>query len=619
MLRISTFLFLGLIGLGSLSGYGQSGTELNYNVSIDLLDLQQDELPVSFRVNNIPSDTVVFAMPSIVPGTYSIYDFGRFVESIHALSTSGDTLAVSRLDTNRWQITHQKGEDIQVEYRISDTFDHNDYTEIFEPAGTSFEVGENFVLNLFGMVGFLDEYEDSPYELRIIKPDGFYGSSSMPGIDRRDSMDVFTAPDYFTLHDNPILYAEPDTATLNVSGLKVEMAVYSPSGMVTAKEALNAVAPVLKATGEYLDGEMPVDHYNILLYLASRNNPVGGYGALEHNHSTVVILPDLSVSLISSSLREVVAHEFLHIITPLNIHSEYIHNYDFLDPKMSRHLWLYEGCTEYFAHLVQVRDDLYTDMEFMNVLQKKMAQAERYGNSVSFTEMSRGALDQYSSMYGNVYQKGPLICMCTDLEIRRLTDGKMDIGLLMDTLSQKYGPDKPFIDSLLFDEIASLTHPEMKDFFDRYVAGNEPLPYERLFAEAGYVYKDSTQVPTPMLAGVQLDLAPDSQHLKVVNTEGITELGKELKIKEGDVILSWNDRPMNVSTFNTSLMNYLSSAKKGDKLVVEVLRSDDSGKERRKELKARVITKQTTEYNLIRPEEDAGKKELKFREQWLSN
>jgi predicted metalloprotease with PDZ domain len=37
--------------------------------------------------------------------------------------------------------------------------------------------------------------------------------------------------------------------------------------------------------------------------------------------------------------------------TPLSIHSKEIQDFDYNDPKMSQHLWMYEGVTEYFANL----------------------------------------------------------------------------------------------------------------------------------------------------------------------------------------------------------------------------------------------------------------------------
>jgi predicted metalloprotease with PDZ domain len=50
------------------------------------------------------------------------------------------------------------------------------------------------------------------------------------------------------------------------------------------------------------------------------------------------------------SMMDVVSHEFFHIVT----HLAFIlkkPRFDYNDPKMSEHLWMYEGVTEYFANL----------------------------------------------------------------------------------------------------------------------------------------------------------------------------------------------------------------------------------------------------------------------------
>jgi predicted metalloprotease with PDZ domain len=53
-------------------------------------------------------------------------------------------------------------------------------------------------------------------------------------------------------------------------------------------------------------------------------------------------------------MMDVVSHEFFHIVTPLSIHSKEIHILIIMT-KMSEHLWMYEGVTEYFANLFQIR------------------------------------------------------------------------------------------------------------------------------------------------------------------------------------------------------------------------------------------------------------------------
>jgi hypothetical protein len=58
-------------------------------------------------------------------------------------------------------------------------------------------------------------------------------------------------------------------------------------------------------------------------------------------------------------VTDIAAHEFFHVVTPLNIHSEIIEHFNFvMTPVPSRHLWLYEGTTEWAAHAMQLRAGL---------------------------------------------------------------------------------------------------------------------------------------------------------------------------------------------------------------------------------------------------------------------
>ena len=81
---------------------------------------------------------------------------------------------------------------------------------------------------------------------------------------------------------------------------------------------------------------------------------------------------DMDPKLLGQNVRDFAAHEFFHIITPLSIHSEEIGNFDYSDPKMSKHLWLYEGVTEYFAGHVQVRQGLMKLDDYIDVIHGKI-------------------------------------------------------------------------------------------------------------------------------------------------------------------------------------------------------------------------------------------------------
>ena len=157
---------------------------------------------------------------------------------------------------------------------------------------------------------------------------------------------------------------------------------------------------------------------------------------------------------------DIVSHEFFHIVTPLTIHSKEIQYFDFNDPKMSMHLWMYEGTTEYFANLFQIQQGLISEEEFYKRLMDKVGNANSYDDDMSFTVMSKNILEEpYKDNYANVYEKGALINMALDIRLRELSGGEKGILWLMKELSKKYGESIPFEDDSLINEMVNRTYP----------------------------------------------------------------------------------------------------------------------------------------------------------------
>lgn len=325
-----------------------------------------------------------------------------------------------------------------------------------------------------------------------------------------------------------------------VGNTRIAISVFSPNGVVKSRAVLKEVEELFPAAAEYLGGSLPVDQYTILIYLASGPSMSGGMGALEHNTSTVFVLPEVEIKLIASTIRDVTAHEFFHIVTPLNIHSEQIDDYDFMNPQMSAHLWLYEGCTEYAAQHVQVKQGMVSMKDFLDVMQNKMVNASYYDTGLAFTELSKKALGEHEDQYGNVYEKGALIGMALDLKLRKLSEGAYGTQNLMKDLSEAYGPNKPFIDSTLFSVMAEVSgYPEIENFLTRYVGGGEPLPYTELLQYAGIAYRDSITEMTVSGGNISLGYNPKSDRLVVVNTTDMDSFGQALGFQEGDELISW--------------------------------------------------------------------------------
>ena len=95
-----------------------------------------------------------------------------------------------------------------------------------------------------------------------------------------------------------------------------------------------------------------------------------------------------------------------HILT-LGLHSEEIGDFNYINPKMSKHLWLYE-VTEYFAGISQVKGGVITKDEYVrSVLKGKIKSAEKPPTKkISFTEMSENVLQNpYKRQYNQVYRR----------------------------------------------------------------------------------------------------------------------------------------------------------------------------------------------------------------------
>lgn len=530
-----------------------------YIYRVDLVNVKDDKVMVSLTTPKIRDNETIFYMPKIVPGTYAIADYGRMVSDLKAYDKKGRELEVERLDENSWKISRARKLD-KITYWVEDTYDsEKPGPSIFQPAGTNIEDDKNFIVNTSGFFGYFEGMKKNEFQLTFLRDKNFYGATGLQYSDNQPIVgklvtegqqatapsmgaDRFVVEDYDRLIDSPIMYSEADTAIIKVANTDVLVASYSPNKMVTAKEIAKSIREVLSAQTQFLGGELPVDKYAFIFYFTDQ--PVSSYGALEHSYSSFYYMPEQNIQQMNQQLRDFAAHEFFHIVTPLNIHSEEIGSFDFNNPKMSRHLWLYEGMTEYFAGSVQVKYGLVSPEQYLGMIQEKIMVSQQFKDQLPFTDLSLGALDEYADQYYNVYQKGALIGAALDIKLRELSDGAYGVQNLMADLSKKYGKDKSFKDEELFDEIVALTYPEIRTFFDNYVAGGTPLPYQDIFEKVGVMVADGqTRKQYSLIinqSNIGLGRYEGKDMLNISNEGALDEMGKALGLKKSDIIIKMN-------------------------------------------------------------------------------
>lgn len=596
-----------------------------YAYKVDLNAIEDDLLAVELTMPAIKKNKLKFHLPKMVPGTYAVYNFGRFVSDFKALDKDGNELEVDHSDVNTWEIKKAK-KCAKITYKVEDTWDTEKPNVIFEPAGINFDTENNvFVFNNHGIFGYFEKYEKLPFKITVDRPANLFGGSAMIRTGGDADTDIFETGSYNSLVDNPIMFAAPDTAMIKVGNTDVLIHNYSPTGKVKASYLVEEIKPILEAQRQYLGGELPVDKYAFLIFLNEQGEMYlsGSAGALEHSYSSFYAMFEGDPSAIGQQIRDVAAHEFFHIVTPLSIHSEQIHDFDFINPEMSRHLWLYEGATEYAAQHVQVKQELIPMEQFLDVMGEKMRNADNYDQSLSFTKLSQTALDENKTQYGNVYQKGALITMCLDLQLRILSDGAYGTQNMMSDLSSKFGINKAFKDKCLFYEITKVTghKKEIMSFFDRYVAGTEPLPIKELVAQAGITYKEKGTIMELSPFGIDMNggvtLNPELRKIQILGA-GIDDFGADvMKLEDGDVLHKWNGDELTLESIQAVLTTYMMGMEEGQELEIVVMRKDKEGVYQEKTLTGKLQKMPIEVTHVFTLDESPTPQQLKIRESWL--
>jgi len=618
MKKFASKVFLALCLLAAASGFAQD----SYRYAVNLEATENDRLHVRLQAPVIQSSTVTFAFPKIIPGTYAIADYGKFIFNVKAFDKNGKGLPVSRISDNQWRISSARSLQT-VTYEVEDIFDAGEKHNIYPMAATNIEAGKNFVLNTPGVFGYFDGMRTTPFEISFTKPSGFYASTSVAPVSTTATSDIFRFSNIDLLYDAPIMYGRPDTTTVTVGNCQVLVSVFSPNGLIQSREVAGWLSELLEAARQYLGGKLPADRYAFLYYFKDpklkHSFPAGLGGALEHTTSSFYYLPEAPAAALRKNIVDISSHEFFHIITPLTIASREVKEFNFNEAVLSRHLWLYEGVTEYTSHHVQVKHGLNSVTEFLNKLSQKItASRTQYNDSLSFTELSVHSAGKWAAQYGNVYDKGALIAACLDIYLLHLSNGSYGLRNLTYDLGVRFGRNRAFNDTELFDHIAELSFPEVKDFLVKHVQGGTPIPYEYYFGLAGIRFTPRLEQEIYSFGNIQM--VPGKNGVVVIGKPfAPNEFGKKLGYQAGDEIYAFNGVAVDAGNLGEVIPAVRNAMREGETFRVKIGRRNAGGGIDTLQLSAPVMKVKSVEINKLAPVQGATEKQKLVFASWLTN
>jgi len=600
-----TILFISILSLGTLNAQDTGENIFSYKIN---LEYYADDI---FHVTCYPpkltlADTI-YNFVAFAPGTHQVLDIGRYVKSFYAYDKNGEEITVENISTNKWKISNP-AEVHKIKYDIEDTFDSDVEEDLIYPmSGTGIQ-DEYIIINTYGVIGYFDEHKSDPVILDIIYNTAWKIGTALV----KNENGSYEADSYYHLADSPILLGNLTVSSIKIGDIDVEAYVYSPVDEINSDKIIELADEVLNSAYEFTTFA-PVDRYTFLMYFfnieTAKNNPVfHGAGALEHSYSSTYALP--AMPHILPYVATVIAHEFMHILTPLNLRSEFIANFDYSKPTAKdQHLWLYEGVTEWVSNIMQLRSGLMTIDEYMKDISKKISASEMFGNDYSLTRLSaEWFTEEGKTKYGNIYQLGALTAGALDIKLLELSNGERGLREVYLELIGKYGKDKPFNNESFFDEIIDITYHEIKDFIDDYIKDNKPLDYNEIYGRLGIEYLESrpSENKTPLFA---LKFAEGEDGLIKIN--GFSKEHKNFGLQEGDYILEIFGTKATWAN-SDSLIAIKNEMSPGDEYTIKVKREDE-------ELEFTGELVRRMDYHVFEVNEEARDEQLKLRDQWAKN
>jgi predicted metalloprotease with PDZ domain len=458
---------------------------------------------------------------------YQVRDFAQYINWVRAKAASGTALAVHKTDKTSWQIDGTNDGAV-LEYEV--------VADEPSPYGAQVDANHAF-LNLAEVLMYLPDYRASATRLKFAAlPAGWKLATAMSS-----SGDAYRAANYDQLVDSPVEAGTFQEANFDEGGGHYRVVVDAERSDYDMEKIVADDRRIVAAATTWMN-DRPFESY-VFLYHFPRG--LGG-GGMEHAYSTAIDLNAQTLRENPPSLGEVTAHEFFHLWNVKRIRPQSLEPIDYTRENYTRALWFSEGVTSTVEDIILLRAGLLDEPHYLRRLSDQISELEQRPAHLtqSAEESSLDAWLEGHSYYRqpkrsiSYYNKGQLLGLILDLKIRDASQGTASLREVFQWMNQQYArPGKFFADSDGVRAAAeAVCHQDLGDFFQKYVAGVNEIPWDEFFSSVGLrVLWHSATLPDPgFMAARNFDASPSV--LRVRAGSGADRAG----LVVGDVLLEMN-------------------------------------------------------------------------------
>jgi predicted metalloprotease with PDZ domain len=503
---------------------------------VSLADPERHLIHVTFEIPP-GRDTHELQLP-VWNSLYQIRDFSQYMNWIRA-TTNGQSdrpPSLTQINPSRWKLTG-------AEYGASVEY------EMFSDSPGSFGAQLNphhAFFNLAQILLYSDDTRGQPAQIEFRKlPAQWKIATPLVQVGG-----VFTAENYHRLVDSPVeigTFEESDfTAACGSYRVIVDSTADSAAGSnPSAQPILQRIVPPLQRIVSSANGWMndcPFQNYMFIFH--STESP--GSGGMEHAYSTAISLNQADFTGDLDHFTAVTAHEFFHLWNVKRIRPQSLEPIDYTQENYTPALWFSEGVDTAASDAILLRGGLLDERRYLQHLGEAISELENRPAHLtqSVEQSSLGAwLEKYPD-YNlpersiSYYNKGELLGVLLDLAMRDASHDQASLRELFRSMNFDYAKQgKFFADTHAVErEAETLSHADLRTFFQKYVSGTDEISWDTFFAWVGLhvVRTDVARAASGFDAARNFD-----QPLTVVRVRPGVE-ADHAGLKPGDIILQMN-------------------------------------------------------------------------------
>jgi predicted metalloprotease with PDZ domain len=539
--------------------------EIVFTVSMQKPHTHLLEVEMHLKSSRLPAQ-LNLVMPVWAPGSYLIREFERHVQGFAAKDTGGRSLRWQKTNKNTWRIETGGANELRINYQV--------YAN--ELSVRTNDLNDRHAhWNNVALLMYPEGQLNVPSTLRVVPFDDWQVATGLPAIPGQAN--TFRAENFDVLYDSPVEAGRFKTLSFEVRNVPHRIVIDGEGNYDT--ERIRRDVQKIVETQVAMMGDIPYRDYTFIVHAHTRTD-----GGLEHLNSTSVIFERNSFRAPASyhDFLSIMSHEFFHVWNVKRIRPDALGPFDYTTENYTRLLWVAEGLTDYYGYLLLRRAGLITAEEYLgnlsamiDAVQSKPGRLEMSVEEASFDAWIKQYRADENSINTQIsyYDKGHLLGLLLDLEIRRLSKGAKSLDDLMRYLYAEFYKKNRNYTPEDFQRAAELmAGASLENFFTRYVRGREELDYNKSLNLVGLQLGAAVESNMPPVerASFGADLVQEGDRLMVRRVYS-NSAAYEQGLNAGDQIVALDGMRVNQQLFQTKL----GEKRVGDILTLTLFRDDD--------------------------------------------